>query len=197
MDKNNKSSGLLISIVSTVIGGAILMLVEPIRDFIINCIINAAKFISNISLSSWTFLKNDHKINGFLIIITFGLSLLLVVLWIISFVRDNTNKVKNGYTSDEFYNVVWKWYWNGMKVSNLWCYCRNCDFELSYDDTSMHKYSHDQHPRTDLICDHCGRTVSSVPQYSKEYLLSVIEREIYRNLRIKQSSNSESKKKEI
>lgn len=59
----------------------------------------------------------------------------------------------------------------------------------------MHRYSYDTNPRTDLICDHCGHIVSSIPKSDKNYLISIISREIMRKVRIQINEAKKEKQK--
>ena len=189
MDKDNRN-GIIVGIISTVVGGIILMVIEPTR----NKLLLFFKFILNtlaqLFLSFWRYLTSSHLVNGFLIIVLFGLSITFMVLLIISFFQNRNSGIKENYTKDTFYGVAWKWLWNDSEIYNLWCYCKNCDFALSYDDSSTDRYSHDPNPRIDLICEHCGKVVSSVPRFSKDYLLDVIKREIHRSMRIKEAEQN-------
>ena len=187
-EKKEQSTNLMIGIVSTVVGGIILMVIEPTRSFIIKILGAVIKWIVYILKIVLSYLSTTHQVNGFLFIVLLLLSSAFIILWIVSLIRDSKNSIRDSYTQDVFYNVVWKWYWSGDRIQNLWCFCNYCDYELTYDDSSMHKYSHDQNPRIDLYCDHCGRIVGSAKQMDKDYLLSVVTREIMRNIRQKEKT---------
>jgi len=194
MKENKKSTGFIISTASAVVSGIILMVIEPTRLFIIGMLSIFIKKAKYLFLFIWNYLISNHRINGFLLLLLICLSVLLTFLIVVALLEQRINKIRKTYIKDVFYNVNWRWNWNGGTITNLWCFCRNCDMEISYDDSSMNRYSHDTNPRIDLICDHCGRIVSSIPQNTKEYLIGVIEREIRRNVRIKEE---EQKNKNI
>lgn len=86
------------------------------------------------------------------------------------------------YKNDQIFGSNWEWDWANNKVSNLWCLCPKCHSELIYDDSSCGLYSRDP-SRTDFICEHCNRTVASIPGGNKSYALSAVEREIRRRIR--------------
>jgi hypothetical protein len=74
--------------------------------------------------------------------------------------------------------LKWSWCWREDNIANLWCFCPQCDYELSYSEEEM----------VDAIwllafkCEHCQKYYR-FKGYNKDYLLNVIKREIHRKIR--------------
>lgn len=88
------------------------------------------------------------------------------------------------YIEDRMYGSIWRWYWAGDSIQDLWCFCPGCDATLVYDDSSC-RFGSLTEPKTDFICENCrgGTKVSSIKGGSKYYAVGVIEREIQRRIR--------------
>ena len=83
--------------------------------------------------------------------------------------------------NDRMYGAVWRWRWVGNSISNLWCYCPNCDATLVYVNQSILDYRVD--PKTDFVCENCNTIIATIKGGNKEYALGAIEREIDRRVR--------------
>jgi len=177
---------ILIGIISTVLGGIILMIIEPSRHFIIFGIGKAWTFIKIFFSIIWKFLTTAHEINGFIIIIS-GLLWIFSILTLFLIIKDKLfgkiNKTYTTYTEDMFYGVKWRWYWKDKEIKNLWCFCPECEYELSYQEESFHQHRNYNAPLLILICDHCSKKYP-FHDYDRDDLLSIIKREIQRKIRV-------------
>lgn len=100
----------------------------------------------------------------------------------------NTFKGKNNdefseYTEDMIKNAKWRWEWNRNEVSNLWCFCPQCDATLVYNDSSCTDFYTDKN-NTLFICENCNnKIVSDIDGGNKSYALGFVRREIDRRIR--------------
>ena len=87
------------------------------------------------------------------------------------------------YIEDFIEGAIWRWSWDGNKISNIWCFCPRCDATLVYNDGSCRSFYADVN-KTDFICENCGhRVVASITGGDKDYAIGVIWREIDRRVR--------------
>ena len=177
---------LLIGITASVIGGIILMIIEPSRHSIVIGMSKAWKYIKTFFIFVWSFLTTTHEINGLIIILS-GLLWIFFIIIILSVIKDNvfrkSDRIYTTYTEDTFYGMKWRWYWEDAKIKNLWCFCPECEYELSYQEESSYRHRIYNAPNLILICDHCSKE-HPFQDYDKDHLLSIIEREIWRKIRI-------------
>jgi len=102
--------------------------------------------------------------------------------------RGNTHEPEYySYKEDILHNVKWRWKWTQNNVNNLWCYCPRCDATLVYNDDSCHRMYEDC--ETHFICENCKHSRLSTISGDKEYVLSLIKREILRRIRTKEYKN--------
>lgn len=88
------------------------------------------------------------------------------------------------YVEDLLFGAKWRWSWVGEQIAHLWCFCPSCDAELVYDDSSIHDIYRRDKPKTEFVCEHCGRrTVGVIEGGDKHYSLSAVQREIRRRVR--------------
>ena len=190
-------------IIVTVVGGLILSAIPQFRGFLVEAISWAwagvtwvwIALISNYSIPGWAFL-----IIGFFALV--GLAKICVVLW-----PENEQAYRN-YTEDMLYGAKWRWSWNGDEISNLWCFCPNCDAQL---------IPREGYGSTDFICERCpsdepnrqvvppfissrawerrpsdgadrhygsqGRVISTIEGGDRFYAVDAVKREILRRIR--------------
>ena len=174
-------------IIVTVVGGLILSAIPQFRGFLVEAISWAwagvtwvwIALISNYSIPGWAFL-----IIGFFALV--GLAKICVVLW-----PENEPAYRN-YTEDMLYGAKWRWSWNGDEISNLWCFCPNCDAQL---------IPREGYGSTDFICERCspdrsdylyrshgldqphGQVVATVKGGDRHYAVGAAKREILRRIR--------------
>jgi hypothetical protein len=184
MDKKKKEIIIGISI-GAVVTTITTWVVEPLRDFVVtNIFLKSFNLFLKISSMIWNFLRNTHEINGFLIVLS-------ILAWVFVFfvlfvtVMDNISSriaTHKNYTQDNFKGLKWKWYWDDDGIHNLWCFCPQCDYELSCFEEKLYDNRYFATPQVVLTCEHCQKSYPIVG-YNKNYLLSVIRREIYRKIR--------------
>jgi hypothetical protein len=88
------------------------------------------------------------------------------------------------YVDDMLFKAKWRWTWLGSEISNLWCFCPQCDSELVYDDSSCRNIYSREPEKTLFICEHCGHlTIASIVGGDKDYAISAVKREIRRRIR--------------
>jgi len=174
---------LLIGISATVIGGIILMIIEPSRHFIVIGMSKTWNYIKIFFLVIWKYLTTVHEIYGFIIIISVLLWIFFVIILFLMIKNNLFGKTYTTYTEDMFYGIKWRWYWKDAEIKNLWCFCPECEYELSYQEESIYRNRIYHAPKLILICDHCSKK-HPFQDYDKDDLLSIIEREIWRKIRI-------------
>lgn len=90
------------------------------------------------------------------------------------------------YVEDMLFGAKWRWTWFGNEISNIWCFCPQCDAELVYDDREVHAFNSSEPSTTRFICEHCNNLeVARVPG-TKNYALDTVRREIRRRIRTDQ-----------
>lgn len=96
------------------------------------------------------------------------------------------------YTADSFFGADWEWhYFSGNIIGGLWAYCPACKTSLIYNETLA---GWNQPPTVALHCERCRRDVVT-HQGDKDYLLSVVKRQIHRNIRTDEWPRPEGQKK--
>ena len=87
------------------------------------------------------------------------------------------------YKEDMIKNAKWRWEWQNSKISNLWCFCPQCDATLVYNDNACTNFYSDKN-NTLFICENCNnKTVSDIDGGNKSYALRFVKREIERRIR--------------
>ena len=170
-------------IIATVIGGVILTSVVPkLREFALK----GLEWVWSGFTWAWTSIFSTYPISGWLILLVciFACIGLLAIFFFFQEVFSSEHKK---YNEDFFHGAKWRWDWVRGSISNLWCYCPDCDSELVYDDSSCSRYSRTltyDPPHTKFICENCNRRiVSSVEGGDKYYVKGAVEREIKRRIR--------------
>jgi len=105
----------------------------------------------------------------------------IIIYLLVKIIKKNRSE----YTEDTFYNIKWTWNWNKDNITNLHCYCPDCNEEIYYDDTTSNftlKVS-----KLDFICDKCEKVVGSIANENKKFNSSTIinkeiERQVFRKL---------------
>ncbi len=104
-------------------------------------------------------------------------------------VKSNAKAEHLSYTEDIIYSAKWRWKWEKDNISNIQCYCPQCDAELVYDDRSCHtKYT--DVTKTDFICENCkSQIITSIHGGNKIYAFNAVKREIERRIRTEEYKN--------
>lgn len=102
------------------------------------------------------------------------------------------------YNEDLMDGVLWRWQWTKGQVTNIWCFCPDCDAQLVYDPRGA-RYNGEAH----LICENCpsdgslrahdmkephagrGRIVKTSLGRDEEEITAPVTREILRRIRTK------------
>lgn len=177
MSENNHS--LRNGIFGTVIGGIILMLVEPMRTFLFSLIKTIASWLWYIIKAIPVYITTKHEISGWLMII-FSVTLLYSIYRIIKAVISKLeNDPIKGFISANIDGIIWRWSWNRDNIVNLWCFCPVCDNELVYDDEYDTRFK----PETYFSCEKCGKIIGCISGGDRRYALEYIKREIRRRIR--------------
>lgn len=181
-------------IIATVVGGLILSAFPQTRGFwadVMSWVWAGVTWIwtaliSYYSMPGWAFL-----IVGLLALV--GLVGILVRIYVV--LRSQNEPEYKKYTEDILYGAKWRWSWTAGKISNLWCFCPNCDAQLVYSE---------DYNKTDFICERCppneldryyydrsqGRVVATVEGGNRYYAVSAAEREILRRIRVNEYVHS-------
>ena len=108
----------------------------------------------------------------------------ICLLTLLTLVKKDSKLDNTKYTEDSIYGAKWKWKWQKNQITNLQCYCPNCDSVLVYDDTSSHTRYTDV-SKTDFICESCtSQLITSIHGGNKNYAFNAVKREIERRIRI-------------
>ena len=174
-------------IIVTVGGGLILSAIPQSRGFLVEAMSWAWAGVSWI----WAALISHYSIPGWVFLIV-GLFALVGLVGLCVVLRPQNEPAYRSYTEDMLYGAKWRWSWTGSHISNLWCFCPDCDAQLV---PSGH-YSISE--KTDFICERCppdgadhfprpqGRVVATV-EGDKHYAVGAAEREILRRIRTREN----------
>lgn len=164
-------------IVATVVGGALLSALPPVRD----AVVVLAGWSQSAIVAVWHAGTSTYRTPGW-ILLALSLAGLDAARRMVSALTPRAEPDFKRYTEDTLYSLKWRWTWVGNQVSNLWCYCPRCDASLVYDDSSCAYVASDH--KTDFICEHCGRkVVGSIRGGDRDYAVSAAVREIQRRIR--------------
>ena len=136
------------SVIASLISIAIVSAIEPLRTYAISFLKWAWSGVT------WLFetISEPYALSGWLWLIIFFFALVGVIN-IYQAIRPTTKEEYKSYTEDNVYGAIWRWHWVGNSISNLWCFCPNCDATLVYNDQSVRDYS--RQPKTEFICENC------------------------------------------
>ncbi len=177
-------------IIATVIGGLILSAVPQLRGFVAE----AMSWVWEGITWAWTSLISYYSMPGWAILII-GLFALVGLAWLYMALRPQNEPAYRNYTEDMLDGAKWRWSWTGNEISNLWCFCPDCDAQLVYSDN---------YEGTDFICERClpdeayrhyqsqSRVVATVKGGNRYYALGAAEREIRRRIRTNEYIHSKS-----
>jgi len=163
-------------VIASLIAAALISILEPLRNYarsLLSWMWSALVWLYDALLAS-------YALPGWvwLIILFFALIGLLEVYHA---VRPESGAEYSEYTEDKMHGAIWRWRWVGNAVSNLWCYCPNCDATLVYINQSILDYR--IAPKADFLCENCNSIITTIISGDKDYALGVIEREIERRVR--------------
>lgn len=169
-------------VIATVIGGVILFLIPQ------QYVVGFFTLLWSGVVWLWEVLVASYWMPGYAYLPTFilafiGLVSILVGIYIAVKGEGKPEEPEfKKYTEDFIRGVKWRWVWADNQISNVWCYCPNCDATLVYDDRSCRDLLEDIH-KTDFICENCNRVITSITGGNKAYAISLISREIVRKIR--------------
>ena len=158
-------------VISAVLAGFILTIIVPaIRE-------HAIKFLTWLWLGvlwCWNAFISSYSLPGWAWIIVF-LFAIIGVITIFQALKPVDKHV--AYIEDDMFGAKWRWGWIGNRLSNLWCYCPQCDAVLVYHYESILG-------KTLFLCENCGHSVvATIKGGDKDYALGAVEREIGRRIR--------------
>ena len=183
-------------IIATVIGGAILSTLPQLRGFLLDAISWARAGLT----WTWATLASYYSMPGWAFLAV-GLLGLVGLVAICAGLRPEGKPEYKSYTEDLLYGAKWRWSWTRDTISNLWCFCPRCDAQLVYiyDSLSYEKKTH-------FMCEQCppnesdhryqwqgrvpGQIITTVEGGDKNYVVSRVEREILRRIRVNEYNRS-------
>lgn len=174
------------SVIATVIGGTIVSAIPPLRDLVAK----AASFVAVGFTWVWTTVTARYSFSGWVVLV-FGLFSLFGIVAAFSLLVANFLRPHRSYVEDMIDGAIWRWSWSKKGITDLWCFCPNCDLQLGYAERVR---------CTDFICERCppvatergrrlptdpppARVVTTVSGSGRWHAIGVIEREILRRVR--------------
>ena len=155
------------------------MVVPAIRE-------HAVRFLTWLWLGvlwCWEALISSYSLPGWAWIIVF----LFAIIGVITIFRalNLFNKPEYvSYVEDDIFGAKWRWQWRANHISDLWCYCPQCEAVLISNDSIFGP--------TVFICEHCDHSVIATIQGGrKAYALGVVKREIDRRIRTGENKKTE------
>lgn len=185
--KKDESHSIRNSVIATLIAAALLAVLAEFAPIIKS----APGWLWDKALWCLSLFVESYLVPGWLLFI-FGLSLLVVLsrLLTLFLARGDSSQL---YITDMVNGAIWRWHWIGGQISNLWCYCPQCDAELIHDDSSCDwTSSHLGIPfKTDFVCEHCQKSVvASVDGGDKGYAIEFVKRELRRRMRVQKAAST-------
>jgi hypothetical protein len=132
-------------------------------------------------VSSWKYLLGDASVPRWflgLLLVVFSLYSLGIVLRI----HGRLFKGPENYRHDVILHLPWRWEYYGSSITNLWCYCPECDTALVYRDSRDWSESGQGRMIVELTCEHCRRRVATY-EGNCDYLVNSVKRQIAHNVR--------------
>ena len=158
--------------ISAILAGIVLMIIVPaIRE-------HAVKFFTWLwfgVLWCWNAFISSYSLPGWawIIVLLFAIIGLITIFQALKPVEKPDYIL---YVEDDMFGAKWRWGWMENRLSNLWCYCPDCDATLVYQaDSILYK--------THFLCENCHSTVTSFKGRNKDYALGAVKREIERRIR--------------
>jgi hypothetical protein len=167
-------------IIATVVGGMILSAVPVLREISIRVL----RWIGAGVVYAFDKLISTYPIPGWLLIIVVFYALLGAArVYVLVRPKKQPEQPKFlRYREDFLYGAKWRWQWVGNQISNLWCFCPNCDAQLVYDDRSCRNFIDPS--KTHFICERCNnQIIATVTGGDKNYAVGAAEREFLRRIR--------------
>jgi len=171
-----------------IIIGITLIFIPNVNEYIIT----SYSWICNFILELNEIQLGSHYYPAWIfLVISIFIFISIVILYIIF--RKSTVTDVTTYTEDFIYGATWKWKWEKNKITEIQCYCPNCNTILVYDDTSSNTRYTDVN-KTDFICESCkSQLITSIHGGNKNYAFNAVKREIERRIRIEEYKTSISK----
>lgn len=174
-DSNSVRNGVLATVLGSVLLTVIGNLWPPAKDALMRV---WAAIAAGVQL-----LSDSYPVQGW-VLLTIGLLALVTLVRLVVGLRPGQAPSYVSFTEQRLHGAIWRWRWREGNISNLWCYCPNCDMELVYDDSTARGFVRVEEPRTDFFCERCnGSVVARIPGGDKEYALGSVSREIHRRIR--------------
>ncbi|UFS63476.1 hypothetical protein LOH54_04930 [Sulfurimonas sp. HSL-3221] len=131
----------------------------------------------------WNALNATYALPGWIWLLIFIFAFIGLINIFLAFKGEATIPEYKSYTEDSIYGLVWRWDWVGNQISNLWCYCPNCDATLVYNEPTRRRSLFETN-QTNFICENCGhKIVGTIQGGNKNYAIGAVEREIDRRIR--------------
>jgi len=165
--------------IASVIAGVILLSVPVIRGYVVSLV----SWVCAGIVWCWEALISSYSLPGWAWIAILIFALIGLRSLYLAIKGESEEPEFKSYVEDFMHGAKWRWRWVGNQISNVWCFCPNCDATLVYDDSSCHSFYSDV-DKTDFICENCNRrVVASINGGDKNYATGVLEREIGRRIR--------------
>lgn len=169
-------------VIASVIAGVFLLVIPALRNYIVKFFL---WFWTGV-VWCWEALVSSYSLPGWILLIVLLFALIGLVKFYISIKGHGEEPEYKSYIEDFIYGAKWRWKWVGNQISNIWCFCPNCDATLVYDDSSCRTRFADAR-KTDFLCENCGaRTIATVKGGDKNYATGAAIREIERRIRTKE-----------
>ncbi len=124
-----------------------------------------------------TILTSSYTINGWILLFLISFSLIGFgfVLYKIYYIKPKKS-IYADHTIHEIKGAVWKWHWNENKIEQLWCFCPECNDELSYDNDHLLQ-------TITFSCQQCDKQISKFNAHNINAVLVFVKNEIRRILK--------------
>lgn len=177
--------------IAEVLGGLIVVavvgLVAPVREWLLQ----GVHWCWQVVLEIWEHLTASVSVPWWSVYLC-GL-ILCIILWrgcratIRSLAREAVDDSFLSYREDIFFNMRWRWRWTQDGVTDIACYCPQCDLQL---------IPQDLHGETGFSCERCGQDVYKVDGNMYQFELR-IAREVQRKARTGEWKNAVEKKGDV
>jgi len=150
-------------------------------------------------VGGWLWLGEEHLVSGWLITLMSASTAGVLIVLALALHQHLTEKSAQSelwwksFKEMDFNGATWRWHWSSdSEIKNLAPYCPLCDGLLVYEEPRhdiLYGYEGNQ---VKLFCENCShRLVSSVISHTYFQARRVVQREIYRRVRVEDKARNQ------
>ena len=170
----NSFKSISIYVIASVIAGVVLSGIPQLKAYFISFLNQLGAGV----LWCWNALIDSYALPGWAWLFIFLLALNGLARFFHAIRRDELAPEYEKYVEDFIYNIKWRWTWVENSISDIWCFCPDCDATLVSRFGSLLGLQ-----EIKFMCENCNRVVTSIPGSNPNYVIDMVKREIHRRIR--------------